>query len=348
MRTVEWRAPGTLRLVEREEPVAGPGQAVIEVAACGICGSDLHAYADGYGATPGQVLGHEFCGRVVSAPGVDGLAEGERVSVRPMIPCGACARCAAGEGNLCEAGHGLNIGFGSPGALAERVLVPRAIVGETVFPLPDAIDDRAGALVEPLAVALHAVRLADAGTDDVALVLGAGTIGQGVTRLLRLRGVATLVVTDPSPLRRDRARALGADVVVDPRSERVVEVMRSITGPGWGGRGARADVVIDCAGSPAAFGDGLRSVRHGGRMVIAAMYGRQMELNLDRLTEKELVVRGSFAYGDDAFPEIIRLLAGGQIDAEALISDAFGLDDVEAAFRRQLDRDRSLKVLVIP
>ena len=187
MRAAVWFGPGELRVVDREAPEAAPGQAVVEVAACGVCGSDLHSFAHGLAVKPGNVLGHEFSGRVVEAPGVEGLAVGDRVTVRPLLPCGECDRCRAGRLQLCEGRRDRDIGYGSPGAFAERVLVPDAIVGRTVFRLPDAVDDVAGALVEPVAVALHAVGVARAGSDDVVLVSGAGTIGLTVTALLAAR-----------------------------------------------------------------------------------------------------------------------------------------------------------------
>src|ERR1700754_112937 len=160
MRAAAWMAPGRLSLVDRDDPVASAGQAVVQVSACGVCGSDLHSFRDGLAVKPGNVLGHEFCGRVLTAPGVDGLAAGGRRGVRPLMPCGGCDRCRAGELQLCEGTHESDIGYGSAGAFAERVLVPRAVVGETVFVLPPTVDDSGGALAEPLAVALHAVRLA--------------------------------------------------------------------------------------------------------------------------------------------------------------------------------------------
>lgn len=347
MRALEWRAPKRLALVDRPEPEPAAGQAVVAVANCGICGSDLHSYSHGFAAQPGQVLGHEFCGVVVSAPGVEGVAEGDRVAVRPLIPCGSCPRCLAGEVQLCEAGHANNIGYGSPGAFAERVLVPRAVVGETLFPLPDEVDDRAGALVEPLSVALRAVRLAAPVGGDVVLVLGAGTIGLGAVRFASMARPRALVVADPSPLRRERARQLGADLAVDPANEDTTEAVREITGPGAFGLGARADVVIDCAGAPAGFRDALKSVRHGGTLVLTAMYGRKVELTPDRIVEKELTVRGSFAYRDE-FPQVLRHLAEGSVDPELLISHAFALERGPEAFEAQLDRERSLKVLVSP
>jgi 2-desacetyl-2-hydroxyethyl bacteriochlorophyllide A dehydrogenase len=347
MRAVQYNAPEQLELVELDDPHADEGGAVVEVASCGICGSDLHSYSHGFAATAGQVLGHEFAGRVVEAPGVDGISVGDRVTVRPLLPCGECDRCREGLLHLCERGHSMNIGYGLKGAFAERVLVPRAIPGQTIFKLPDSVPDKAGALVEPLAVGLRAVRQAGEVSGTVALVLGAGMIGLAATRFLVLRGAGTVIVADPSPVRRQAASKLGAHLVTDPMAEKTTDVVKSITGPGGFGLGARADVVVDCAGAPAAFAEGLKSVRHGGVMSLCAMYNRKIEVTPDRIVEKELTMRGSFAYNDE-FPMVIDAIESGDVDPEVFISHEFGLDEFERAFRTQLDREVSLKVMVRP
>jgi len=347
MRAAAWMAPEQLELVEHDEPVANDGQAVIDVAACGVCGSDLHSFSHGLAVRPGSVLGHEFCGRVIAAPGVDGLAVGERVTVRPLIPCGACERCAAGQPQLCEGDHAHDIGYGSPGAFAERVLVPRAVVGETVFRLPPEVDDAGGALVEPLAVAVHAVGLAAAGSGDTVLVLGAGTIGLAVTRLLRLAGVGVLVVAELSEARRRRALKLGADRVVDPAVQDVTKVMQEITGAGGYGLGARADVVFECTGAAQALAAALKSARQGGTIVLAGIYGREVGVRVDRIIEKELRVQGTVAYRDE-FPAVIDHLARGSLVPGDFVSHTYALDDIMQAFRTQMDRTSSLKVHVRP
>jgi 2-desacetyl-2-hydroxyethyl bacteriochlorophyllide A dehydrogenase len=347
MRAVQYNAPGSLELVELEEPHAGDGQVVVEVATCGICGSDLHSYSHGIAAKAGQVLGHEFSGRVVEAPGVDGIAEGDRVTVRPLLPCGQCDRCAEGLIHLCEAGAPMNIGYGLRGAFAERVLVPRAIPGQTIFRLPDAIGDQGGALVEPLAVGLRAVRQAGELAGTVTLVLGAGMIGLAATRFAKLREPGTLIVADPSPVRRAAAEALGADVTIDPLATKITDVVREITGPGGYGLGARADAVIDCAGAAPAFAEGLKSVRHGGTISMCAMYNAKIEVNPSRIVEKELTIRGSFAYNDE-FPMVIDAIERGDVDPSVFVSHSFALEDFEQAFRTQLDREVSLKVMLAP
>jgi 2-desacetyl-2-hydroxyethyl bacteriochlorophyllide A dehydrogenase len=347
MRAVQWNAPEDLELVDLEQPHASEGQIVVAVATCGICGSDLHSYSHGVAAQPGQVLGHEFSGRVAEAPGVDGIAVGDRVTVRPLLPCGECDRCREGLLHLCEAGHSMNIGYGLRGAFAERVLVPRAIPGQTVFKLPESIADRGGALVEPLAVGLRVVRQAGELEGTVTLVLGAGMIGLAATRFAKLRNPGTLIVADPSPVRRRAAEALGADVTIDPLATKITDAVRAITGPGGYGLGARADVVIDCAGAAPAFAEGLKSVRHGGTMALTAMYHSKLELNPSRIVEKELTIRGSFAYNDE-FPMVIAAIESGDVDPELFISHEFALEDFQAAFDTQLDKDTSLKVLMTP
>lgn len=347
MRAATWIATKQLAVVELDEPVAADGQAVVEVAACGVCGSDLHSFREGLAVKPGNVLGHEFCGRVLAAPGVDGISVGDRVAVRPLIPCGACDRCREGELQRCEGLHEHDIGYASPGAFAERVLVPRAILGETLFRLPSEVDDAGGALVEPLAVAKHAVDIAALQGGEVILVSGAGTIGLAVTQLLRLAGAGTLVVAETSRRRRQRALALGADVVVDPAVEDVTRAVRSITGPGAYGRGARADLAFECAGAAAALAAALKSVRTGGTIVLTGIFGAEVGVRLDRVVEKELRLLGTAAYRDE-FPAVIAQLAKGALRPTDFVSHTFPLEQITEAFHTQMDAERSVKVQVRP
>lgn len=347
MLAAQWEAIESLRLVDLPEHEPEDGQVVVEVTHCGICGSDLHSYHEGFVVEPGQVLGHEFVGTVVAAPGVEGLAAGQRVTARPLVPCGECGACREGEIQRCEAGMADNVGYGRRGAFAERVLVPKAVVGEVVFPVPEEIDDRSAALIEPLAVGLHAIRQAEVEPGQTALVLGAGPIGLGVVAFLRRAGIGTLIVSDPSARRREAAAALGADRVVDPRAENTVEVVAGITGIGAYGSGARADVAIDCAGVAPALADALRSVRSGARVVFCAMYARKVDFRPDMVTMKELTLRGALGYKHE-FPEVIDALAKGEVDAGAMISHELPLTEIEEAFRIQSDPDASLKVLVTP
>jgi threonine dehydrogenase-like Zn-dependent dehydrogenase len=366
MRAAAWLEPERIEPTERDRPRAEPGQAVVAVAACGICGSDLHSFKSGFAARPGQVLGHELSGTVVEAPGVEGVEPGTRVVVRPLMPCGECAACRRGDPQLCTDGLGRSIGYGSDGGFAEQVLVPRAEVGLTVFPLPDSVDDRAAALVEPLAVALHAVRQAPRVEGAEALVLGAGTIGLGVAAFLKLEGAASVTVVDPSPLRREAALRLGADRVVDPDATVGTGVAAAGSRPavdqagpergttdsgGVAASGAAgpesADVVFECAGAARTIADAVKAVRSGGAVVVSALFGRRVEFSPDRLTAKEALLIGAFGYRDE-FADVVEALASGAIDAESLISHELPLERIDEAFRIQADPERSLKVLVRP
>ncbi len=348
MLAARYDGPGRLSLAELPEPEAGPGEVVVQVAACGICGSDLHAYrSSSFGLQPGQVMGHEFSGTVLQAPGVTGITVGDHVAVRPQQPCGACSSCLAGHVQLCERGLAGIIGYGPAGGFAERALIPNVVSDETVFVLPATIDDRAGALIEPLAVALRAVKQAGDVTGAVALVCGGGMIGLGVAQFLRLNGASTIIVADPSARRRDAALILGADVAVDPGERRIVDAVADVTGPGAGGAGARADVVVDCAGADDTLGEGIAAARPGATVVACAIYGKRVSLRPDWIVSKELVVRGSFAYNNE-FREVIAALAAGHIDPALFISHEFPLERIEDAFQTQSDPHASLKVLVRP
>jgi 2-desacetyl-2-hydroxyethyl bacteriochlorophyllide A dehydrogenase len=233
------------------------------------------------------------------------------------------------------------IAYGKPGAFAERVRIPRSVQGENVFKLDDEISDEAGATVEPLAVAVHAVKLLEGVDGSTALVLGLGTIGQQVVQVLLARGARRVVGVDLSALRLDAARELGADVVDgSPGIEAALA--------GALGEGEEFDVVFECSGVPALATAAIDSVRGGGTIVVLALYDDPVTFNPTALVQKELKLQGSIAYTNEDFADAIDLLRSGAARADTLITQRERLDDVADAFRVQLEKDRSLKVLVKP
>jgi 2-desacetyl-2-hydroxyethyl bacteriochlorophyllide A dehydrogenase len=342
MKAAVFNGIGSIGVEDVPEPEAGPGDLVVEVSACGICGSDLHTYQHGSFVQPGQIMGHEFAGRVIEVgPEVDGLAVGDRVTAVPIVPCGECARCAEGRYNLCAVAWTTGIAYGKPGAFAERVRIPRSVQGQNVFKLDDEISDEAGATVEPLAVAVHAVKLVDGVEGSTALVLGLGTIGQQVVQVLRARGARRVVGVDLSALRIDAARELGADVV--DGSPGIEEAVASALSDG-----EELDVVFECSGVPALATAAIDLVRGGGTIVVLALYDDPVSFNPTSLVQKELRLQGSIAYTSEDFADAIELLRSGTARADTLITQRERLDDVADAFRVQLEKDRSLKVLVKP
>jgi 2-desacetyl-2-hydroxyethyl bacteriochlorophyllide A dehydrogenase len=324
------------------EPQAGADDIVVKVHACGICGSDLHSYLHGAFVQPGQVMGHEFVGEIVQVgDDVSGLAVGDRVTASPIVPCMECARCQEGRYNLCAVCWATAIAYGRPGGFAELVQVPTAVPGGNVFPLADDVSDEAGALVEPLAVAVHAVRLVEPVQGATVLVLGLGTIGLQVIQTLRAYGAGRVIGVDLSGTRIDAASALGA------------EAIDASTGAGAGlaavlGEGEEIDVVFECSGAAAGAEAALQHVRAGGTIVVLALYDDPITLDPTALVQREIRLQGSIAYTSDDFREAVRLLSTGQAETQPLITHRKPLDEIGDAFSVQLRKDESIKVLVTP
>lgn len=342
MRAAVFKGIKDVQVEDVPEPEAGPGDVVVSVSACGICGSDLHTYLHGSFVEPGQIMGHEFSGRVLDAGAdVHGLAIGDRVTAVPIVPCGECARCAEGRYNLCAVAWTTGVAYGKPGAFAERVRIPGSVEGENVFRLADEVGDEAGATVEPLAVAVHAVKLAEKVEGATALVLGLGTIGQQVVQVLNARGARRVIGVDLSDLRLEAARTLGAEALDGTAG--IEQTLGSALG-----EGEEIDVVFECSGVPALATAALDAVRAGGTIVVLALYDDPVTFNPTALVQKELRLQGSIAYTSVDFADAIELLRRGDARADPLITQREPLDRVADAFAIQLEKDRSLKVLVTP
>jgi 2-desacetyl-2-hydroxyethyl bacteriochlorophyllide A dehydrogenase len=342
MKAAVFRGVEDVRVEEVPDPEAGPDEIVVEVSVCGICGSDLHTYLHGSFVQPGQIMGHEFSGRVVEAgPDAQGVSVGDRVTAVPIVPCGECARCAEGRYNLCAVAWTTGIAYGKPGAFAERVRVPQSVAGANVFKLSDEVSDEAGATVEPLAVGVHAVKLAGEIEGATALVLGLGTIGQQVAQVLKARGARRVIGVDLSALRLEAARELGADAL--DGSAGLAEVIAGALA-----EGEEIDVVFECSGVPALATAAIDACRAGGTIIVLALYDDPVTFNPTALVQKELRLQGSIAYTSVDFADAIELLRTGAARADTLITHREKLDDVADAFVTQLGKDNSLKVLVTP
>lgn len=330
------------------DPQPSPDGVVLRVSACGICGSDLHSYTHGSWIQPGQIMGHEFSGEVVEVGGeVEGIAEGDRVTALPLVACGRCPRCLEGSSHLCETGLAASIAYGLPGAFAEYLHVPKAVLGGSVFRLPDEVSSTEAALVEPLSVAVHAVKSTSPKPSDVAVVLGLGSIGQNVAQALKALGAAKVIGIDVAPRRLETAAQLGTDVVVHGRDTDPLEAVREIVGPGAYGVGARADIVIETSGVPALLNQAVQMVRPGGTVRVVALYDEPVSLDVNAIVQKELDFRGSFGYRGE-FPEAIELIRSGRVRVAPLVTHTFPLERIGEAFEAQMSKDESVKVVVQP
>ena len=252
-----------------------------------------------------------------------------------------------GETHLCYNLSGQAIAYGLPGAFAEYLRIPRAMLNRNVFQLPQQLSDMAGAMVEPLAVAVHAVRLANPDIGAKVVVIGAGLIGQCMIQALKARGVGLVVVSEVSQKRAGLARLGGADVVLNPETGNIIEQVGQVIGFVPGRRTAAADMVFDCAGVPAAFAQALRLVRPGGTLTLTALYEEQVQFDISRLVWSEVKLLGTFGYRNE-FPQTIELLRTGTVKLEQLVTDCFPLARTSAGFERQLVKDQAVKVMIQP
>ncbi len=342
MKAAAFVAPGTIEVVDRPEPSPGPGEALLRVAYCGVCGSDLHEFAV---ASPPRlagildpVMGHELTGTVeATGGGVPVDLRGQAVAVNPSAPCGACSYCASGAPNLCRTAFFGGLGYGRPGGYAEFVCV-RA---DQLLPLPDVRFLRPAALAEPLAVALHLLNRIRFRAGERLLVTGAGPIGL-LTMLAAKRAGASLgVVSDPAEHRRQAAQILGADLVLDPREADIPAAVLEATG------GTGADAAAECSGAAPAIDACLAAVRPGGRIAVAGVTDAPHAVDLFHLlsTEKELV--GCLGYVAE-FAEAVALLVTGTVDATRLLSEVPLAAVPDVFTEHAAGRSRHHKVLVRP
>jgi (R,R)-butanediol dehydrogenase/meso-butanediol dehydrogenase/diacetyl reductase len=335
MRAVKVAEDRRLVAVECPAPEPGPGQVLVEVSYCGICGSDLHFREVPELFPAGTVPGHEFSGRIASVGDrVRGWSAGDRVCVLPFGQCGECAACRAGNEQVCPhaVSNGVGLGTGRPGAYAGQVVVDERML----FSLPDAVDDRAGTLVEPLAVAIRAVDQARVVLDEPVLVLGAGPIGLLTALVLRHRGVRRIVVCSRNPARAQRAAALGLDTVS------INEV--ALIGPA-----DRPACVFECAGTPAAAQLAVEVLRPLGRLLLVGLSLTPLDLAAPPIVIKELEIRGVIAYRRAQFQAAIDMLAAGAIPVGDLITEIVPLVEAEAAFQAlTAGGSEKLKILLAP
>jgi threonine dehydrogenase-like Zn-dependent dehydrogenase len=337
MKALVWEAPRSMAMRDQPMPAAQSGEVLIRVRYAGICGSELSGYL-GHNAlrVPPLVMGHEFAGDIAAlGAGVAGLAEGQPVTVNPLLACGDCAFCTAGSHHLCV--RRVLIGAHRPGAYAEYVAVPAAAVA----PLPAALPLATAALAEPVAVAVRVGVLAGDVRGATVLVLGAGPIGLLVIQALRLRGAAEVFCADLAPERLAMAAELGA-VALDPRAEDVAARVRAATG------GLGAAVAVDAVGTAATRAACVAATRSAGTVILCGLHEEVGMLPAAEIIRREIVVRGSFAYSPADFRAALDLLERDQIRLAPWIVEA-PLDTGGEWFDRLIDAPGAVaKVLLIP
>ncbi|PSL37829.1 (R,R)-butanediol dehydrogenase/meso-butanediol dehydrogenase/diacetyl reductase [Labedella gwakjiensis] len=351
MKAARFHARHDIRIEDIPEPELRAGAVAIDVAWCGICGTDLHEYLEGpiFVPAPGHphplsheeapvTLGHEFSG-VISAlgDGVTDLTVGESVVVEPYFVCGECAPCLAGNYHLCT-----RMGFiglsGGGGGLSEKIVVDR----RWVHPVGDIPLDQA-ALIEPLSVGHHAVVRSGAKAGDVALVGGAGPIGLLTAAVLKAEG-CTVIISEVTEARKEKAVSTGvADYVIDPSTEDLQARVLEIT------NGIGVDVAFECTSVNAVLDALFDAVKPAGVIVNVSIWSTPAQIDIQKLVLKEIELRGTIAYVRD-HPATIRLVQEGKVDLAPFITARIALDDlIEQGFDTLINhKETAVKVLVHP
>jgi len=323
------------------DPGVGDDEVLINVRACGICGSDVQGFTGKTGRRiPPLIMGHEAAGIVEeTGENVKGYEKGDRVCFDSTVYCNKCRPCRKGFFNRCESRQVLGVStpeFKRHGAFAEYVAVPWWIVSK----IPDNMSFTQASLLEPASIGTHAGNRAPISTNDTVVVIGAGTIGLFILQAARLRGAARVFVADINEFRLGVAKKLGADKVINPLKSDLRETIFKET------KNRGVDVTFEAVGYAQTFLDGVSITKTGGHLVAVGNLEKAAEFNLQELVARELTFTGSYASSGE-FHDCIDLVASGKINVEPLISDVLPLEEGPDAFERLLKAEEDLLKIVL-
>lgn len=338
MKALHYPDYDSLEIVTTAPPEPAEREVIVDVSACGICGSELETFLSrSPRRTPPLIMGHEFCG-VVSAVGqaCRAAAVGDRVVANAIVSCGACRQCARGDTHLC--GRRQIFGMHRPGAFADRVAVPESAL--TVW--PEGLDMLSAAMSEPLGNGVHVVNLTKDAPADLVVVIGAGSIGLCVAQAFKAIRRSTVVSTDLKQERLAVARRVGIEQVVSGRDGNLLEAIRALTD------GEGADVVVDAVGTSATKRMSVECVRPGGAVVWIGLHENAVEIDSYAVTLPERSIRGTYGATMADIDEALRLSASGAVDVRSWITEV-GLDDGVQGFREMLrPNTTTIKTVLVP
>ena len=338
MRALLYTGPEKMEIVDRQKPSPAANEALLKVKYVGICGSDVHGYLGTTGRRiPPMIMGHEFSAEVVEIGNdVKNYKVGDRVTALPLISCGECFCCKNGDVNVCDNRQFLGT-MSLDGVLCEYICIEES----KLYKLPETVDDRIGALIEPFAVAYHAVSKALPVKGKTVMIAGAGTIGLLVQVVAKHFGAGKIVMVDLSEDRLAAAKKMGADITINPGSQDMDEVLTQ--------EGIRksVDVTIECVGITPTAQQTINYVRNTGTVVWVGNSAQMININMQQIVTRELTVYGTYIYQPKDYAESIALLAKGEIDISGFVSAEVGMGDAEAMFKRLAGGDTTMiKVLV--
>lgn len=332
-----------LELIDMPEPTPEPGKAVVDITFCGICGTDLHAYQSGDPYLP-SICGHEWVGNVSAVgEGIDSFKEGDRVAIGMATACGRCATCRRGDASHCETAFAGMIGLSPLAAPHGGFASAIAMEAVRLYHVGSEISDEDAAQLEPVTVAVHAVRRTGMHLGDSVVVIGAGPIGLLVLQCARAAGAGTCVLIEPQPGRRELGGRLGADKLIDPSGESdLVGAVNTYLGQDG------ADVVFECAGLARTIEQAPSLVRRGGTVSLVGVPTAPSEIMATEWIIKELKLSTALGYLREEFEISKSLVGDGRVQCAPLHTSTVGLADLADAFARLSSEPEEVKVLVDP
>ena len=339
MKAVAIKEAKQFEIKEIAEPVSDGKKVIIEVLKSGICGSDIHYWVNG--EPKGLVMGHEFVGKVIDPGNRSDLVVGDRVTALPISPCGKCEACLNGNVQFCPETWSKAVGLSidNPGGLTKKI----AIRSDMVIKVPDNIKDEEVAMVEPMAVGLHAAHLGRIAVGDDVLVIGGGIIGLASAMFAKKEGASYVALTETNEARGEKSVDLGvADEWFNATQEDLVPKLMEKTKGGF-------DVIIECVGNSAAVNSAISMVKPGGIVVLVGVATDAVPTYTVMAVMKELVLQGAIAYTYNEFKSVIDLISNKRIEVLKFIDDIVPLEGVQEAYERLTSgKDSAIKILVDP
>ena len=315
-------APGKIEFRETDRPTPAPDEVIMQVKRIGVCGSDIHVYHGMHPYTSYPVIqGHEVSGIVAAVgEGVEGVHPGDTITFIPQVACGECYPCKHGMYHICEK---LKVmGFQTTGAAQEYFALPV----DKVFTVPEGVSLDEAAFIEPVSVAVHAIRRGGGAEGKKVLVLGAGTIGNLTAQVANASGAEAVMITDISDYKLDKARACGIDFAINTTREDLNDAVLEHFGA------SRADLILECVGAQATASQAVAVARKGSTIVIVGVFGEQPRVDLGLVQDRELTLVGTLMYQKPDYAHAIELVSSGQMHLDALITHRFAFEDYLEAY----------------
>ena len=337
MKQAVMTSPGKIEFHDVPVPPLAQGQVLVRMKRIGVCGSDIHVFHGKHALTPYPVVqGHEVSGVIEKVgPGVTGFSPGQAVTFQPQVTCGTCYPCTHGDYHICD--HLKVMGFQTTGAASELF----AVDAKKVLRLPPGMSLEHGAMMEPLAVGVHALKRGGGSKGRKVLVLGAGPIGNLVAQAARGLGATDVLITDLSDYRLDLAARCGISGGVNPAKADLSESVRRRFGEG------KADLILECVGAQKTMEQAVAVARKGTDIIVVGVFGDKPVVDMGTVQDRELRLIGTLMYQEPDWKDAIALVEGGKVNLEPLVTDRYPFDRYLEAYKYiDANREKAMKVMI--